>query len=134
MEEYVESGEVRVGYWHFAFLGPGSYTTAEASECAADQGDFWAYHDLIFDDLAKNKLQLGNEDLKEYAKQLGLDSEAFDQCLDSGKYKDYVQEQSALARQIGVSSTPAFLINGTPLLGAQPFENFKLIIEQNLAE
>ena len=134
MDEYVKNGDVRIGYWHFAFLGPGSFASAEASECAADQDAFWVYHDLIFTDLAQNKRQLSNDDLKTYAKELGLDSQAFDQCLDSGKYKEYVEQQSGLARQIGVQSTPAFLTNGTPIMGAQPFENFKAIISQYLAE
>jgi protein-disulfide isomerase len=134
MEEYVNNGDVRIGYWHFAFLSPGSFVSAEASECAGDQDAFWTYHDLIFEDLAQNKRTLTNEDLKAYASQLGLDQETFDQCLDSGKYKDYVREQTSLARQIGVQSTPAFLINGTPIMGAQPFENFALIIEQKLEQ
>lgn len=125
---------MRIGYWHFAFLGPSSQWSAEASECAADQGAFWEYHDKIYASLAAQREQLTKERLKTFAADLGLDAEAFGQCLDSGKYSDHVLQQSALARQLGVQSTPAFLINGTAMLGAQPFENFKQIIDQKAAE
>lgn len=61
-----------------------------------------------------------------------MDTETFNQCLDSGKYTDLVQQQNAFARQIGVQSTPAFLINGLAVIGAQPYENFEQAIEQQL--
>ena len=62
-----------------------------------------------------------------------MDTDTFDQCLDSGKFTSYVQQQAGLANQIGVQSTPAFLINGQAILGAQPFANFKQMIDQQLA-
>lgn len=63
---------------------------------------------------------------------LGLDSNTFDQCMDSGKYTSYVQQQTTTAQQFGVSSTPAFLVNGQPVIGAQPFEAFQQVIEPQL--
>ncbi len=64
---------------------------------------------------------------------MGLDSQTFDECIDSGKYSGTVQGESNAARQIGVQSTPTFLINGQALIGAQPFEVFEQIIEEQLA-
>ncbi len=64
---------------------------------------------------------------------MDLDTETFNQCLDSGKYTSLVNEQRQLAQQIGVSSTPAFIVNGQPFLGAQPYENFQQLIESSLA-
>jgi len=121
-----------VGYWHFAFLSPGSFLSAEASECAADQDAFWEFHDLIFERQAEEKLQLDNDTLVSLADELSLDTDEFTQCLESGKYTDYVRQQTDLGRQIGVQSTPAFLINGVAIIGAQPFENFKQVIDEQL--
>jgi protein-disulfide isomerase len=64
---------------------------------------------------------------------LSLDTEKFNQCLDSGKYTEVVEKENDLARQLGVQSTPSFVINGTPVIGAQPFENFQQVIEAALS-
>jgi len=61
-----------------------------------------------------------------------LDEDAFSQCLDSGKYTDIVQQEKQMAQQLGVQSTPTFIINGRPVVGAQPFENFQQVIESIL--
>ncbi len=127
---YVESGQVRVGYIHFAFLGPESLWAAEASECAADQDAFWEYHDKLFSSQnGENKGAFSKDNLKGFAADLKLDTETFNQCLDSGKYTRYVQSQVDFGRQIGVQSTPTFLVNGIPVVGAQPFEVFQQAIE-----
>jgi predicted DsbA family dithiol-disulfide isomerase len=62
-----------------------------------------------------------------------LDTAAFNECLDSGKYTQAVQEQTAIANQLGVNSTPAFIVNGFPVMGAQPFDAFQKIIEDELS-
>ncbi len=126
----VESGQARVGYIHFAFLGPESLWAAEASECAADQDAFWEYHDKLFSSQnGENKGAFSKDNLKGFAADLGLDTDAFNQCLDGGKYTRYVQSQVDFGRQIGVQSTPTFLVNGIPVVGAQPFEAFQQAIE-----
>lgn len=79
-------------------------------------------------------VSLTAENLKIFAVELGLNQENFDQCLDSGKHREWVQQQTEIARQIGVQSTPAFLINAQAVLGAQPFENFQQVIEGLLAQ
>jgi protein-disulfide isomerase len=109
-------------------LGPESTSAAEASECAGDQDSFWEYHDALF----VGKPDTSNEGLINIAEDLGLDVEAFSQCMESGTYAEIVQAQAAMARQIGVSSTPAFIINGQAVLGAQPFENFEQVIDSQL--
>jgi protein-disulfide isomerase len=124
-----------MGYWHMAFLGDESKYAAEASECAADQDAFWEYHDKLFESQqGENRGSFNKDNLKGFAADLGLDTEVFNECLDSGKYTQAVQEATQIAQSIGVSSTPAFLINGTPMLGAQPFESFQQVIDQALAE
>jgi len=131
----VNSGRVRFVYVHFPFLGSESTWAAEASECAAEQDAFWEYHDYLYDhQQGENQSAFNKENLKQWAAELGLDAQSFNECVDTGKYSDIVAQQSTLARQIGVTSTPTFLINGQPLLGAQPFEVFKDYIESALAE
>jgi protein-disulfide isomerase len=118
-----------------AFLGDESRYAAEASECAADQDAFWEYHSKLFTSQnGENQGAFNKDKLKEFAADLGLDSQAFDDCLDSGKYTQAVQEATQIAQSLGVRSTPAFLINGTPMLGAQPFQAFQEVIDQALAE
>jgi protein-disulfide isomerase len=109
----------------FPFLGDESVLAAEASECAGDQNKFWEYHDYLFSHQGgENQGAFSAENLKKFAAELSLDTTAFNQCMDSGKYKEKVNGEKAFASQLGVESTPSFLINGTPLVGAQPYESF----------
>lgn len=95
-----------------AFLGQESFWAAEASECAADQGAFWQYHDKIFDSHAgENQGAYSKDRLKGFAAELGLDAAAFNTCLDSGKYTQEVLAQTAVAQQLGVRGTPTFYVN-----------------------
>lgn len=120
---------------HFAFLGPESQWTGEASECAAEQDAFWQYHDYIFIQQAgENRGAFNKDNLKRFADELGLDTQAFNQCLDSGKYTEIVQQETAWARSLGVQSTPTFVANGQPIVGAQPFEVFQQAFEAMLSE
>jgi len=122
-----------LGYLHMAFLGPESQWAAEASECAADQDAFWDYHDLLYNRQAgENRGAFDKDNLKQFAAELGLDTQAFNECMDSGKYASLVQTETAMAQSLGVRGTPAFLVNGQPLVGAQPFEVFEQIIEVEL--
>ena len=75
---------------------------------------------------------MGNPDLKQYAADLGLDTEAFDQCFDSGQFRQVVQDDYDGGNDLGVNATPAFFINGRFLSGAQPFEAFREIIDEEL--
>jgi protein-disulfide isomerase len=124
----VADGKVRIGYFQFPFLSEESVLAAEASECAADQEKFWEYHDALF----LNQSDFSVERLKSLAVETGLDSKSFKECLDSGKNKTIVQDQLKFAQQIGVQSTPSFMMNGVPITGAQPFEVFQRYIEQLL--
>jgi protein-disulfide isomerase len=126
----VAKGKVRFGYWHFAFLGQESQWAAEASECAGDQGAFWPYHDYLYAHQAgENRGGFSHEKLKQFAREIGLDSPAFNTCLDSGKYTALLREQAAVGQSLGMRGTPSFLVNGQLLVGAQPFEVFQRTIE-----
>ena len=107
---------------------PNARPAAEAAQCANDQGQFWAYHDRLFADQTK----LGNDDLKASAAALGLDAGRFNACFDSHKYKARVDTDLQAGNEAGVNGTPAFFINGRSLSGAQPFEAFKRVIDEEL--
>ena len=101
---------------------------ALAALCAKEQGKFWEYHDLLF----KNQESLEESDLKKYAAGFGLKTEDFNSCLESKKYKSQIEADMMEANRLGVRGTPAFFINGQFLSGAQPFENFQAVIEEEL--
>ena len=107
---------------------PQAAPAAEAALCAHDQGKFWEYHDKIFE----NQRSLENPSLKQFAVDLGLDTNAFNECFDSGKFRQVVQDDYSGGTDLGVNATPAFFINGRFLSGAQPFEAFKEIIDEEL--
>lgn len=111
-------------------IHPNARNAAIAAECADDQGKFWEYHDALF----SNQQALGVADLKRYAEELGLDTGAFSDCLDSQKYNDEVDADLRDGIQAGVTGTPTFFINGKRVVGAQPLQTFQTLIEQALAE
>jgi protein-disulfide isomerase len=108
---------------------PNARPAAEASLCALDQDRFWQYHDRLF--AAQDRLT--DEDLKRHAADLGLDSARFNACLDAGRFQADVDTDMRDGSNAGVSGTPAFFINGRFLGGAQPFEAFQRIIDEELA-
>ena len=130
--EYIESGKIRFVYKHFAILGPDSVRAAEASECAAEQDSFWAYHDLIFENLNDGHRDYSPEVLIAEAANLNLDVDVFSECLESGRYTNQIRQESLSVQSMGVRGTPAFLVNGVFVSGAQPFEVFEQIIEEQL--
>ena len=101
---------------------------AEAAQCAREQGKFWEYHDKIF----QNQQALSDQDFTKHATDLGLNLETFNACFSSGKYRADVQKDASEGQLAGVTGTPAFFVNGRFLSGAQPFEAFKTIIDDEL--
>jgi protein-disulfide isomerase len=125
------AGKVRLVYRDYPLvqIHPNAARAAEAAACANDQGKFWAMHDVLF--AHQDKLEAA--DLKKNAADLGLDTAAFDQCLDSGRHAEGWRKDTADAERYGVSSTPAFFINGRLVVGAQPYEAFAQVIDDELA-
>ena len=93
---------------------------------------FWEYHDALFED--KNYRQFDTDNLKRVASELGLDTDLFNECIDSGRAMAMVEQDNAFARQLGVRSTPTFAINGKAVQGALPFDQFQAIIDEELAK
>lgn len=129
-EEYVNTGKISFEYKHYP-LPSHSYSqkSAEAVECATDQGKRWSMIDKIF---TSNSLSVSS--LKNHANELELDTEEFNECLDSGKYYQKVQSDLQEGQSLGITGTPTFFINGIKVSGAQPFNKFKEIIDSELKE
>ena len=107
---------------------PRARPAAEAAQCANEQGQFWAYHDKLFGEPGK----LGDADLKQAAATLGLNAAQFNKCVDDRKYRAVIEVDGKAGTDAGVTGTPAFFINGRLLSGAQPFESFKRIIDEEI--
>lgn len=131
LEEY--AGSVRLVYRHFPLksIHPSAQKAAEASECASEQGKFWEYHDLLFDN---QKSGFSVEKFKQWAVQLGLNASQFDNCLDSSKYAGKVDADASEGASKRVNGTPATFINGELVSGAVPYEDFKKKIDALLSE
>lgn len=109
-------------------LHPQARQAAEAARCAYEQGKFWEYHDKLY----ANSPKASADDLKSYAKEVGLNVDSFDRCFASGKYKAVVQQDLNEGAQLGLTGTPTFFINGREISGNQPLEAFETIIDEEL--
>lgn len=126
---------MRFEYKQFAFLGAESLWAAEAAECANEQGQFWAYHETLFaNQQGENRGAFERDALKNMAVALGLEPEAFNECLDSGKYRSHVQAERADAQARNVRLTPTFIINGELVEGLLPFAQLQSRIETALSQ
>ncbi len=127
-EYFVDTGRIRFSFRHFPFIGEESFRAAEATECAADQGKFWEYHDTVFQNWqGVNQGFFSDDNLKGFAGRLQLDRDAFDSCLDSGKYRGKVEEDLHLGERLGVNSTPSLFLEGRRIQVANYNELAQLI-------
>ncbi len=123
--------KVKIAFRHFPLnFHPNAKPAAIASICAHEQGKFWEFHDKLF----ANAKSLNPENYKAWAKEVGLDVAKFDACVADGKASGRVDSDMAAAEEIGVNSTPTFFVNGKKVAGALPFEQFKQMIDEELAK
>jgi protein-disulfide isomerase len=138
--EYVETGKLRYVFRDFPLeqIHPQALKAAEAAHCAGEQGKYWEMHDKLF----AEQQALGADKLPEYAQALGLDVQAFRQCLASGRYAETIRKDIASGEQLGISGTPTFILGvsqggqlkkAVVIRGAQPFKLFKEEIDKHLA-
>ena len=142
MNEYVNDGKVKLVFRDFPIqsIHPNAVPASIAAECANEQGKFKEMHDTLFE--KQNEWSKKNTDnviitFTQYASEMGLEEEKFDSCLKNGKYIEEIQKDLDDGRTYGVSGTPGFFIGNDQigfieLKGAQPFENFKKVIDNQL--
>lgn len=123
-------GKIRFVYRDLPLpMHPQAIPAAEAANCAGEQGAYWKFHNALF----SGQYSLGRAAYVQYASDLRLDLAAFTACLDDHHTQAEVETDAADAARLGLNGTPSFVINGQILVGAQPFEQFKAIIDADLA-
>ena len=134
VDRYVDEGTLRLEWRDFPYLGEQSPLAARAARAAGEQGAFWEYHDALYAlELPPNSGQLTQERLTGIAADLHLDVARFTTVLQSPEVADAVAADFAEGQGLGITGTPAFLVNGTPIMGAQPENVFDDAIEQAAA-
>lgn len=133
-QEYEKTGKVRFEYRSFIIEGPSTRDAANAAYCAADQGRFWDYSDVLFNKSGIGQPQnvFAKSALKDYGAQIGLDAAQFARCVDSGQFIPDVQNQNAEGSRLGVQATPTFFINNKKIEGAAPYADFKAAVDAAL--
>jgi protein-disulfide isomerase len=139
--EYIDTGKLRYVFRDFPLdkIHPQARKAAEAAHCAGEQGKYWEMHDTLFNNQHTFKV----ENLKGFARDLGLEADAFNACLDEGKYTDAVAQHHAAGSAAGVTGTPGFFVGKTSsdgtfeatfIKGRQPITTFRQTIDRILAE
>lgn len=134
--EYIITGKVKLVFKHFPLSSHANAPkAAEGSECANDQGKFWEFHDYLFE-TQEMWASKGTGDIvtifTDLAIKKGMDANQFKICLESGKYKNRVDDDIIDGKNRGVTGTPTFFINDRLIVGSQNFEVFKIIIDEEL--
>ncbi len=142
--QYIETGKVNLISRDFPIqkIHSNAMSTALASECANEQGKFWEYHDVLFE--TQNTWKQDKSDviiltLKQFAKDLNLNQEQFDSCLDSSKYAQEVNQDMADGQKYVVTGTPTFFVGNeevgySSIFGAQSFSDFRIMIDEKLTQ
>jgi len=134
-ENYIATGKVVYIFYNFPLsIHAQAQLAAEAAECAGQQGQFWAMHDKLY--LSQAEWADNDEALSlflGYGKALGLNQANFQTCLGDHAMAQKVQADYALGQSVGVPSTPAFVLNGRGMTGAQPYSNFQTAIDAALS-
>lgn len=135
IKDYVDTGKVKFAFRNFAFLGPASTVAADAAECANDQGKFWDFHNYLYKNQpAETDTSMYNTDtLTQAAVNLGMTDSTFRTCLDNKTDDAKAAKDMSDGQAAGVSGTPSFFINGTPIIGACPFATIKGAVDAEIA-
>lgn len=121
--------QIRVAFKHFPLsFHKKAHLASQASLAAGEQGKFWEYHDHLF----ANQSKLDRADLMAHAKQLGLNVERFQQVLDSGIFKEDVDNDLKEGQEAGVQGTPSFFVNGVSVTAGASLKNMVTAIEKEL--
>lgn len=132
--KYVDAGVLRIEWRDFPYLGEESVTAAVAGRAAARQGKFWAFHDAMFaQQQPSNSGRLTPAYLASVAVKAGLDGPQLTRDMRDPALKDAAEKDFGEGQNSGITGTPAFLINGEPVIGAQPSSVFERVIDQAAA-
>ncbi len=128
VEKYVEDGTLKIEWRDFPYQGQESVNAALAARAAQEQGKFWEYHDLLYENQASPG-GFSDDNLVALAREAGLDVGAFEESLASEEHREAVMASFEEGQRSGITGTPTFVVNGQTLVGAQPIEVFEEAIE-----
>ena len=137
--DYIDSGKINYVYRDFPLNGSDSILAAEATYCANDQGEYWKYHNLLFENWAgENTGWITMNSLTQFAMDLNLDITEFKNCLTTHKYYQKIIDNENYAKKISINATPSFLIFNNDevirIIGAQQLDKFQTAIEQLISK
>ena len=138
LRNYVETGKVKMIFKDYNIIGPDSVTASHGAHCASDQGMFWEYHDILYDNWAgENNGWASSENLLRFAGSVGLDIDWWSECMTGGDHSQRIVASNDDAAALGLTGTPAFFVIGPDgqvegLSGAQPYEIFEGAFEKAL--
>jgi protein-disulfide isomerase len=140
LNNYVETGKVKMIFKDYNIIGPDSVNASHGAHCANDQGLFWEYHDILYSNwTGENNGWASSENLRKFAQEIGLDMDMWSECMLNGKHSQTILGSNDDARNLELTGTPAFFVIGpdgktTQLFGAQPYETFEKVFENELAK
>ena len=138
LKKYVETGKVKMIFKDYNIIGPDSVNASHGAHCANDQGLFWEYHDILYSNwTGENNGWASSENLGKFAQEIGLDIDVWSECMLNEIHSQTILESNEDAKSLELTGTPAFFVIGpdgktTRLFGAQPFETFEKVFENEL--
>lgn len=138
LNNYVETGKVKMIFKDYNIIGPDSVNASHGAHCANDQGLFWEYHDILYSNwTGENNGWASSENLRKFAQEIGLNMDVWSECMLNGMHSQIILASNEDARSLELTGTPAFFVIGpdgktTRLFGAQPFETFEKVFENEL--
>ncbi len=140
IRNYVDTGKVKMIFKDYNIIGPDSVTSSHGAHCASDQGLFWEYHDILYANwTGENNGWASPENQLGFAQALGLDIDQWSECVAKGIHSQRILASNEDAKSLELGGTPAFFVIGsdgniTGLFGAQPYEAFVQIFEEELEQ
>jgi len=138
LKNYVETGKVKMIFKDFNIIGPDSVTASHGAHCADDQGMFWEYHDILYNNwTGENNGWASSDNLYRFAQEIGLDMDKWSECMTNSQHSEIILASNQDAKDLGLTGTPSFFVIGpdnkvTKLFGAQPYVQFENIFESML--
>lgn len=138
LENFIKTGKVKMIFKDFTIIGPDSVDAAHGTHCANDQGKFWKYHDILYNNwTGENNGWASSDNLLRFAQEIELDIDQWSDCMIDEKYSQIISNSNKDARELGITGTPAFFVIGpdnniTRISGAQPYESFEKIFNSEL--
>ena len=138
LQNFIYAGKVKMIFKDFTIIGPDSVNAAHGTHCANDQGKFWEYHDILYNNwTGENNGWASSDNLLRFSQEIELDVDQWSDCMIEERYSQIISNSSKDARDLGITGTPAFFVVGpdnkiTRLFGAQPYESFEKIFNSEL--